>query len=190
MTGHLQTRVLRALDRLEPWLLPALARFTFAATLLLYYWSSALTKLGDGPAAGLLTPSVGAYAQIFPRQLEAAGYDASQLSPLHDLVVLAGTWAEFLLPALILVGLLTRLAALGMAGFVLLQSLTDVIGHGLGAAGGMWFDRMPDGVILDQRLLWLFLLAYLTLRGGGPLSLDALLFRPGRAAPRLTTRRA
>ena len=39
-------------DRLEnaaaPWLLPTLARFTFAATLMLYFWNSGLTKLGSG----------------------------------------------------------------------------------------------------------------------------------------------
>lgn len=159
-------------------LLPVLARFAFAATLLVYYWTSAVTKLGDGPL-GLLRPSVGAYAQIFPRQLEAAGYDASQLSVLHWAVTVAGTWAEFLLPALIVLGLATRLAALGMIGFVLLQSLTDIYGHGLtdpGTIGG-WFDRMPDGAILDQRLLWLSLLVLLVVKGAGALSLDAALRR-------------
>ncbi|MGD9862408.1 MAG: DoxX family protein [Pseudodonghicola sp.] len=172
----LHDRIFAALERAEPWLLPLLARFVFAATLLVYYWSSALTKLGDGPL-GLLRPSAGAYAQIFPRQLEAAGYDTSQLSLLHDLIVTLGTWAEFLLPALIVAGLATRLAALGMIGFVTLQSLTDLYGHGLGPAGGLWFDRLPDGVVLDQRLLWVFPLAYLALRGAGPVSADALLRR-------------
>jgi len=162
------------LDRAGAWLLPLLARLTFAATLLVYFWASALTKLGEG-ALGLLRPSTGAYAQIFPRQLEAAGYDASQLTPLHDLVVLAGTWAEFLLPALIVAGLFTRLAALGMIGFVALQSLTDVYGHGQTdpATLGAWFDRLPDGVILDQRLFWVFTLSYLAIKGAGALSLDA-----------------
>lgn len=172
----LHDRIFVTLERAEPWLLPLLARFVFAATLLVYYWSSALTKLGDGPL-GLLRPSAGAYAQIFPRQLEAAGYDTGRLSLLHDLIVTLGTWAEFLLPALIVAGLATRLAALGMIGFVTLQSLTDLYGHGLGPAGGMWFDRLPDGVVLDQRLLWVFLLAYLALRGAGPVSADALLRR-------------
>lgn len=177
--ARLHRRLSATLDRAGAPLLPLLARLTFAATLLGYYWASGLTKLGDGP----LSPSTGAYAQIFPRQFEAVGYDASQLSPLHGLVVLAGTWAEFLLPALILLGLFTRLAALGMIGFVLLQSLTDIYGHGLidAATIGAWFDRMPDGTILDQRLLWVFLLTVLLLKGAGPLSLDALLKR--RMAP-------
>ena len=168
--------VFDTLDRAAgTWLMPLLARFTFAATLLVYFWSSAMTKLGDG-VLGLFRPSVGAYAQIFPQQLEAAGYDAGQLSILHWLVVVAGTWAEFLLPTLVVLGLATRLAALGMIGFITMQSLTDIYGHGIEAATiGAWFDRLPDGVILDQRLFWGFTLAYLVVRGAGALSLDALL---------------
>ena len=168
------------LETLTP-ALPLLARFLFASVLLVYFWASARTKLGDG-IGGLFSPSTGAYAQIFPRQFEAVGYDASQLSALHSLVVLAGTWAEFLLPLLIVVGLFTRLAALGMIGFVAVQSLTDLFGHG-GIAHpetlGGWFDRLPDGVILDQRALWVFLLLTLAIRGAGPLSLDRLLRAEG-----------
>ncbi|HCQ66032.1 MAG TPA: hypothetical protein DIU07_13175, partial [Rhodobacteraceae bacterium] len=86
--------------------------------------------------------------------------------------------AEFILPALILVGLLTRLAALGMIGFVVLQSLTDIVGHAADPGTiGAWFDRLPDSVILDQRLLWVFVLLTLVLKGAGPLSLDRLIDR-------------
>ena len=90
---------------------------------------------------------------------------------------MAGTWAEFILPLLIIIGLFTRLAALGMIGFVVVQSLTDIYGHNgtdiktLGA----WFDRFPDGVILDQRLFWVFLLSLLVVKGAGAVSVDALL---------------
>ena len=35
------------LDRAADWLLPTLARFLFAAILLIYFWKSALTKLGE-----------------------------------------------------------------------------------------------------------------------------------------------
>lgn len=165
--------------------LPTLARFLFAAILAGYYWASAMTKLGDG-LAGLITPSAGAYAQIFPRALEAAGYDVSQLSLWHRAVVTAGTWAEFILPALIILGLLTRLAALGMIGFVVLQSLTDLYGHGaINEPGtiGAWFDTAPDAIILDQRALWVFVLLVLVFKGGGPVSLDRLLFSRARARP-------
>lgn len=159
------------------WLLPTLARLLFAAILLMYFWVSGLTKLGNG-AFGIFSPSTGAYVQIFPRMMEASGYDTEQFNIFYKLFVLAGTWAEFILPALIVLGLFTRLAALGLIGFVALQSLTDLYGHGgwddpqvLGA----WFDRFPDGVIMDQRALWVFLLLVLVMKGAGPLSFDRAL---------------
>lgn len=155
------------LSRLEP-LLPLLARLVFAAVLAGYFWASALTKF-DGP----FSLSVGAYAQIFPKAIEAVGYDASQLPLWMSLIAYAGSVAEVVLPLLILVGLATRLAALGMIGFVLVQSLTDIWGHGASASTiGALFDRASDAVILDQRALWVFLLAVLVARGAGPLSLD------------------
>jgi putative oxidoreductase len=158
------------LDRAGDTLLPTLARATFAAVLAGYFWSSALTKL-----TGPFTPSLGAYAQIYPRALEAAGFDVSQMSALQTLVVLAGSWAELILPALIVLGLATRLAAFGMVGFTLVQSLTDIIGHKAGPEViGAWFDRASDALILDQRALWLLLFAVLILKGAGPLSLDRL----------------
>jgi len=166
------------------WVLPTLARFLFAALFLLYFWVSGLTKLGDG-LLGVFSPSVGAYAQIFPRAMEAAGYDSSQLSLFHTWVVLAGTWAEFLLPFLIVIGLLTRLSALGMIGFVILQTLTDLYGHGAieeASTLGAWFDKAPDAVILDQRALWVFLLLVLVVKGAGPLSVDRLLLRNAPSA--------
>lgn len=161
-------RAALVLDRSADWLLPSLARLVFAAVLLGYFWASAMTKL-DGP----ITPSMGAYAQIFPKAFEAVGYDVGQMGLWQRLIVLAGAWAEFVLPALILLGLLTRLAALGMMGFVLVQSLTDIHGHG--AASGAWFDRASDALILDQRAFWMLLLAVLVLKGAGPISADRFL---------------
>ncbi|HMO09648.1 MAG TPA: DoxX family protein [Paracoccaceae bacterium] len=167
----------RRLDTLAPLLLPLAARLVFAGVLLGYFWASAVTKLGPG-IGGLFTPSLGAYAQIFPRAFEAAAYDLGQMGLWHRLVVLAGTWAEFVLPALIAIGLLTRPAALGMMGFVVVQSLTDIIGHGADATTiGHWFDRAPDAAILDQRGLWMLLLAVPLFLGGGALSVDRLLVR-------------
>lgn len=170
------------IERAGNWLLPLAARFVFAATLLMYYWNSGLTKLGDG-IFGIFSPSIGAYSQIFPKQLEAVGYDASQLGAFQWLVVIVGTWAEFILPLLLVIGLATRLASLGMIGFVVMQSLTDVYGHGVSDLKtlGAWFDRFPDGVILDQRLFWVFLLSALVIKGAGAISVDALLRRRATA---------
>lgn len=171
--------VTRQIDRTGDLALPLLARFVFAGVLLLYFWNSGLTKLGDG-IFGFLFPSSGAYVQIFPRAMEAAGYDTSQLNVFHWAVVVAGTAAEFILPLLIVVGLLTRLAAVGMIGFIIVQSLTDLYGHG-GIAHdgtlGAWFDRFPDALILDQRAFWVLCLAILVFKGAGALSADRLLFR-------------
>ncbi|NND18242.1 MAG: DoxX family protein [Silicimonas sp.] len=169
--------VFENLERVTVPVMTTLARFLFAAILLFYYWNSGLTKLGEG-FLGFLFPSDGAYIQIFPKAVEAAGYDISQLGTFHYLVVLAGTWAEFLLPLAIVIGLFTRLAALGMIGFVVVQTLTDLFGHGgIAHEGtlGAWFDRLPDAIVLDQRAFWVFLLLYLVFRGAGPLSVDRVL---------------
>lgn len=171
-------------NRLEQadWLLPTLARFLFAALFLLYFWVSAMTKLGDG-LFGIFQPSVGAYAQIFPRVMEEIVYDTSQLNIFHWLVVTAGTIAEFVLPLLIVIGLFSRLAALGMIGFVFVQTLTDLYGHRAieeATTVGAWFDKVPGSIIMDQRALWVFLLLVIVLKGAGPLSIDRLL--SGRAS--------
>lgn len=173
-TAHLAAPVNRAGDAL----LPLLARLVFVGVLFMYFWNSGLTKLGDG-IFGIFSPSLGAYAQIFPKAMEAAGYDVSQLDLFHWAVVTAGTIAEFILPVLVAIGLFTRLAAIGMIGFIAVQSLTDLFGHGgIGHEGtlGAWFDRMPDALILDQRAFWVLCLLILVFKGAGALSLDRALF--------------
>ncbi|MEH6548177.1 MAG: DoxX family protein, partial [Sneathiella sp.] len=101
---------------------------------------------------------------------------ADQLSSLHAVVVFAATYAEFILPALILVGLATRLASIGMAIMIVIMSIVDIYGHNVDAKTiGQLFDRVQDGVILDQRLLWMFPLIYLVVKGPGLISLDQVL---------------
>lgn len=176
---NLHNMIFDAIDRGLSGLLPLLSRLVFAAVLLVYFWNSAMTKLGDG-IFGFLQPSTGAYAQIFPKAMEAVTYDVSQLSVFHWLVVVAGMWAEFILPLLIVLGLFTRLAALGMIGFVVVQSLTDLYGHGgieHAETLGAWFDRIPDAAILDQRAFWVLTLTVLVIKGAGALSLDRILSR-------------
>ncbi len=173
--AHLAQPLNRAGDQI----LPLLARFVVAAVLLLYYWNSGLTKIGDG-IFGVFSPSVGGYAQIFPKAMEAVGFDISQMNIFHWAVVVAGTIAEFVLPLLIVIGLLTRLAAFGMIGFIFVQSLTDLYGHGgieHAATVGAWFDRMSDAAILDQRAFWVLCLLILVFKGAGAISVDRGLFR-------------
>lgn len=165
----------RLSERVTGWA-PALlgtgGRIVFAAVLAGYFWKSAVTKIEDG---GL---SSGAYVQIFPRAMERVGYDPSQLGFPADVVVAAGTLAEFLLPLLLILGAFTRLAAVGMIGFIVVLTLTDILGHGLDAESiGVPFDRRPDAIIADQRLLWIWLLAAIAVVGGGPLSLDRWFFQ-------------
>ena len=179
---RLHDAIFAPLER-QDWLLPTLARFLFAAVLAVYFWVSGMTKLGDG-VFGIFNPSLGAYAQIFPRAMEAAGYDITQLTMYHWAVVTLGTVAEFILPALIIIGLFTRLASLGMIGFIVVQSLTDLNGHGRWGDGlvlGAWFDAPSNSLIMDQRSLWVFLLLLLVIKGAGPLSFDRAL-RPAQAA--------
>lgn len=163
--------MLDVVDRTAMKILPLLARFTFAAVLARYFWASAFTKLD-----GVLTPSLGAYAQIFPKQMEAAGYDVSAFGAFHWLVIMAGTYAEFILPALLIIGFATRPAAFGMIGFIIVQSLTDIWGHHADPATiGKWFDKASDALILDQRAFWVLALVTLIGLGAGPLSVDAWL---------------
>ncbi len=162
---------------LGDWFLPTLARFTFAAVLLVYFWNSTKTKLGTG-FFGFLSPNENAFMQIFPNKMEAYGYDISAFGGFDTIVVIAGTIAEFVLPLLIVIGLFTRIAAIGMAGFVMVQSFVDIYGHVVGAKTiGAWFDGPSGSLIMDQRLLWMLIFAVLLIKGAGPLSLDRVLRR-------------
>lgn len=163
LTGHL--------DLYGDVVLPTLSRLVFAGVLLMYFWNSGMTKLGEG-LFGFLQPRSGAYAQIFPKAFEATGYDTSQLTIFHWAVVTGGTIAEFVLPMLIVLGLMTRLSAVAMIGFVTVQSLTDIYGHG--GELGAWFERMSGDLIADQRAFWILGLLILVFKGAGPLSLDRL----------------
>jgi putative oxidoreductase len=178
MHDSLYIRMARAGDAISAAALPLAARLVFAGVLLGYFWASAMTKFAGFP----FTLSDGAFAQIYPRAFESLGYNSAGFGLWPRAVVLLGSYAEFILPAMIILGLLTRLAALGMIGFVAVQTATDIWGHGAGAGTiGAWFDRDAASLIADQRALWGLLLLILVLRGAGPFSLDrALLRRFGR----------
>jgi putative oxidoreductase len=143
-----------------------LARLVFAAVLFPFFWDSARTKFSDG----FPFPSDGAYIQIFPKAFEAAGYDSSQMGAIYHLIVFFGSYAEYLLPLLVTIGLFSRLSAIAMLGFVFVMTLTDLFGHG--AALGQWFNNDPYELIADQRSLWVIMLLCVVSYGGGWLSVD------------------
>ncbi|MEL7093085.1 MAG: DoxX family protein [Pseudomonadota bacterium] len=146
------------------WLLPTLARIVFFAVFFFYFLNSAGTKI----EGSIFSPSAGAFAQIFPKAAEAVLYDVTQLTAIQRIIILLGTIAEYVLPVLIVLGLLTRLAALAMVGFVAVQTLVDVTGHGVSL--GSWFNNAPE--LLDERTLWVFLLVVMVIKGAGPISID------------------
>lgn len=176
---RLHNAVFGTIERaLAGWFTGLAARFAFASVLFYYYFHSGTQKLGDG-LFGFISPSLGAYASILPIQMEQAGYDPAALSffPWH-LIVLFGTWGEIILPLLVVVGLFSRIAALGMIVVVFVQSYVDIVGHGLDEPSiGAMFDRLPDAIIYDQRLLWVTVLVLIVVNGPGKLSLDHLLGR-------------
>lgn len=177
MIRGLHDRVFSILENLAgSWFLGLAARLVFSSVLLVFFVNSALTKLGSG-FPDMFIPAVGAYAQILPPVAEAAGYDPSMIALFPwKLIVLAGTYAELLLPVMLLIGLFTRFTSLGLIGFIVVMSIVDVQFHGLDAKSiGTMFDRVQDQIIADQRLLWIFPLIYLVLRGAGPVSVDGLL---------------
>lgn len=156
-----------SLDARSDLLVPTLARLVFAAVLFFYFWNSAVLKI-DG---SIFSPSAGAFGQIFPKAAEAVLYDVSQLTFFQRLVIFLGTVAEFVLPVLLVVGLFTRFAALGMIGFIVVQTVVDVVGHGA-ELGGL-FDSAQQ--LLDQRVMWTFLFLVMVIKGAGPLSLDRVI---------------
>jgi putative oxidoreductase len=178
----LHRTVFDAVERaLDGWFLGLAARFVFAAVLWLYFLNSARTKVEEG-LFGFFSIRDAAYYQIALPAVDAAGGDVSQVAFIPwGLMVVMGTYGEFLLPLMVVLGLFTRIAALGMIAFVTVQTLVDVTVHQVGPETiGALFDRFPDSVILDQRLLWIFPLAYLAIKGGGAFSLDALAGRAWR----------
>ena len=60
---------------------------------------------------------------------------------------------------------MTRLAALGMIGFVWVQTLTDVTGHGV-KLGGLFDNAIT---LMDERVMWTFLLLVIVINGAGPI---------------------
>lgn len=162
----------------EGWFMGLAARLAFGSVLLVFFLNSAGTKVGSG-FPGFLIPGAGAYVQIIPPVAEAAGYDPGSISFIPwGLIAYLGTYAEFLIPLLVFVGLFTRLTSLAMIGFIAVMTFVDIQFHHVDSETiGAFFDRVSDSAISDQRLLWILPLVYLVLHGAGAVSVDGLLSR-------------
>ncbi len=163
----------------ENWFLGLFARFVFGSVLLIYFLNSAQLKVGSGfPGALILTAN--GYVQILSEKVfETYSFNINNAPLFPDtLIVYAGTYAEFILPVLVVIGLFTRLASLGMLGFIMVMTYVDIALHNIDAATiGHFFDRIQDSAISDQRLLWILPLIYLVLKGPGLISIDTLIGR-------------
>jgi putative oxidoreductase len=140
----LRTTWNRIADRISPWVSDALlalcARFALGAI----FFLSGRTKV-----EGFLTVSEGAYT-LFREE-----YKVPLLAP--EIAAHLATYAEHLLPVLLVLGLLTRLSALG------LLAMTAVI----------QIFVYPDA--WPTHLTWATLALYLAGRGAGTLSVDGAL---------------
>src|SRR5689334_20562206 len=84
-----------------------------------------------------------------------------------EAAAVAGTFGELVFPLLLIPGLLSRAAALGLSAVNLLAVIS--YWHVLGGEG---FEAA-----LAQHVLWGYMLALLVLFGGGAISVDSLLAR-------------
>ena len=157
----------------DGWFMGLFTRLAFLFTLYIYYLNSARTKVGDG-LLGFFEVTDGAYIQIAGPAFEAAGYEQAALSFPTHLMVMMGTYGEFILPILVILGLFARVGALGMIAFVFVQTYVDVTAHGVTL--GTLFNGQPSE-LLDQRLFWCIPLLYIVLKGPGAVSLDNALGR-------------
>lgn len=155
------------------WFFGLFARFVFASTLYLYYLNSAKTKVGDG-LLGFFQVTDGAYIQIAGPAFEAAGYEQSAMPLPAHIMVIMGTYGEFIMPILVILGLFSRIGAVGMIAFIFVQTYVDTSVHGVEL--GSLFNGQPAD-ILDQRLFWILPLLYVALKGAGAISLDNVLSR-------------
>ncbi len=174
----------------QGWLLCLAARLSFASVLLYYFWNSACTKVEGGffnialfmdsylPLPNSLVASSGSYSQIIPPIAEHYGYDAAAIPIYWKTVVYMGTFAEFILPLLLLLGLFTRLTSFSLIAFIAVMTIVDINFHGADAQTiGQFFDKTQDSAIADQRILWVMPLLVLMITGPGKVSLDYIFGR-------------
>jgi putative oxidoreductase len=149
------TSVNRALSRIPHSLIALVARFSIAAV----FWKSGQTKI-QGLAIDIVN---GSFELGWPRLSDSAvdlfrdEYKVPLLAP--ETAAVLATTAEHVLPLLILLGLATRLSALGL---LLMTAVIQLF---------VYPDAYPTHGV------WAAVLLYLMARGPGVLSLDHLIAR-------------
>lgn len=147
------TRLNRGLEAIPEGALQLLARFSIAAV----FWKSGQTKV-EGFAVDL----VAGHVELGIPHLSSSALDLFRdeyklpLIPPEIAAPLAAT-AEHVLPLLLLLGLATRLSALGLLG---MTAVIEIF---------IYPDAYPTHGV------WASVLLYLAMRGGGPIALDRLL---------------
>lgn len=134
----------RVADRSSAWISDAVLSLGARVALGAIFFMSGRTKVD-----GFLTVTDGTYA-LFRDE-----YKVPLLPP--ELAAHLATYAEHLLPVLLVLGLFTRLGALGVLGMTLVIQLF------------VYPDAWPT------HLSWMTLALYLIGRGGGPVSVDRAL---------------
>lgn len=155
---YLMCRASDLAQAIPHWLIALVARLAIAPV----FWLSAQTKVVSAPLFTLFGKEVGWPTALFPPEMQASTvllfaeeYKLPLIPPEVAAWMAAG--AELVLPLLLVVGLLTRLSALGLLVMTLMIQLF--------VYPGLWTDH----------LLWSAVLLFLVARGPGCLSLDALI---------------
>ncbi|MGK9167643.1 DoxX family protein [Inquilinus limosus] len=145
LAARAATTVRRAIDLIETWAAPVL-QFAIRLWIARVFFNSGLTKIQDWDATLFL-------------------FQEEYRVPLLPTSVAAvmGTTCELAMPVLLVIGLMTRLAALPLIGISL------VIQFVLGASNPAYDNA--------EHIYWIFLLLVIAIRGPGRISLDHLLFR-------------
>lgn len=158
---HLAARAIALMERIPNSLIAFIARFSMAAV----FWSSGQTKV-QGFVINIVS---GEWALGWPRLSESAlalfrdEYKLPFIPP--EMAAPMAAAAEHVLPVMLLLGLGTRFAALGLLGMTLVIQL--LVYPGAYATHGTWAA----------------VLLYLMARGPGMLSVDHWLASRGSAAP-------
>ncbi len=122
------------------------------------FWRSAQTKISGWEFLGQKWQFFNLNSSTF--SLFEYEYDLPLLPP--DIAAYLGTFAEFFLPLAIILGLFTRLSALGL--FVMTATIQLLV----------YPDAWPT------HILWLVPLVVLLKYGAGTLSIDSMLFKKNR----------